>query len=112
MKLTTKEIGDGGEDLVCSYLQKSKFQIIDRNWRTRHCEIDIVAKKQGRIYFVEVKTRKSASYGSGLEYITRSKLKQMSFAAEMWVGANRWSGEYQLAAASVIDGTVTFIADL
>lgn len=106
---TTKNIGDHGEGLVCDYLKQQGFEIIDRNWRTRYCEIDIIAKKNNRIHFVEVKTRKSELYGSGFEYITPKKLKQMRFAAEFWVHKNDWQGECLLSAASVTSKEVLFI---
>lgn len=106
---TTKDIGDYGENLVCEYLEGQAFEILKRNWRTRYCEIDIIAKKHGCIYFVEVKTRKSDSYGTGFDYITPKKLKQMQFAAELWVHENDWQGDYLLSAASVVDSKVSVI---
>ncbi len=109
---STKQIGDEGESFVCEYLIKKQFKIIDRNWRTRYCEIDIIAEKNNRIYFIEVKTRKSEVFGGGLEYITKKKIAQMEFSAELWVSDQKWSGEYQLAAASVIAGDVDFIDEL
>jgi Holliday junction resolvase-like predicted endonuclease len=74
---------------------------LNQNWRTKWCEIDIVAQKTQTIYFVEVKYRKSAAWGSGLEYITSKKLKQMQFAAMFWVTENNWDGDYSLAAVEV-----------
>jgi Holliday junction resolvase-like predicted endonuclease len=53
------------------------------------------------MYFVEVKYRSSNEYGSGLEYITPSKLKQMAYAASRWVAEHTWPGEYTLSAIEV-----------
>jgi Holliday junction resolvase-like predicted endonuclease len=72
-----------------------------RNWRTKVCEIDIVANKNKIIYFVEVKYRSSDKQGSGFEYITPKKLSQMGFAAEIWVQQNNWNGDYRIAAAEL-----------
>lgn len=93
--------GRQAEDAAAQYLSSKKFEILSQNWRTRWCEIDIVAKKKKIVYFVEVKYRKSSDFGGGLEYITPTKLKQMKFAAEFWVSNNDWSGDYRLSAIEV-----------
>ncbi len=110
--ITSKFIGDSGEHEVCKILKQKGFEVLNRNWRTKYCEIDIVAKKANTIYFVEVKTRKSDKFGSGFDYITKNKLKQMSFAAELWVSENNWQSDYQLAAASVTNNEVEIIFDV
>lgn len=89
--------GQTAEEAASQYLREKQYEIIDRNWRTKWCEIDIVARKDNCMYFVEVKYRKSAYSGSGLDYITPTKLLQMSRAAETWVQANDWSQQYNLA---------------
>lgn len=82
---TTKAIGDQAESVAVEYLQAQGHNIIDRNWRTKFCEIDIISYKQGTIYFVEVKHRKDDKSGGGLSYITTKKLKQMNLAARLYV---------------------------
>lgn len=109
---TSKQTGYEAERLAAEYLRSQSFEILDKNWHTRWCEIDIIAKKDGRMYFVEVKYRSSGRQGSGLDYVTPQKYRQMAFAADMWVGSNDWQGEYQLAAISIDDQKVTFIEDL
>jgi ribonuclease HII len=93
--------GSQAEDKVADYLEQAKYKILDRNWKTRWCEIDIVAEKSSRVHFVEVKYRKNESQGSGLDYITASKLRQMRFAAEMWISNHKEYSEYVLSAAEV-----------
>ncbi len=113
--MTATSTGRQAESKAASYLEKQGFSVLDQNWRTRYCEIDIVAQKDQTVYFVEVKYRASDSWGGGLEYITPNKLQQMSFAAEVWVSANQWQHDYQLAAIEVSgnDFTVTnFLIDL
>lgn len=99
--MSTTDRGRTAEQAVAHYLQTSGYKIIEQNWRTRWCEIDVVAQKGDTVYFVEVKYRESARQGDGLEYITPKKLDQMGFAAELWVSNHNWHGEYCLAAASV-----------
>jgi uncharacterized protein (TIGR00252 family) len=95
------DTGRQAEDAAAEYLSSKKFEILSQNWRTRWCEIDIVAKKKKIIYFVEVKYRKTADFGGGLDYITHAKLKQMKFAAEFWISNNNWSGDYRISAIEV-----------
>lgn len=99
--MKTTEQGRLAEAAVAKYLTSQAFEIIGQNWRTRVCEIDIIAKKKKIVYFVEVKYRGSTVQGEGFEYITPRKLKQIKFAAEIWNSENNWSGDYRLLAASV-----------
>jgi ribonuclease HII len=81
---TTRSIGNISEDTAASYLAKQGYRILERNWKTRLCEIDIVAEMNGTLYFVEVKHRKTDNQGGGLAAITAKKLQQMKFAAKMY----------------------------
>jgi len=96
--MTNYKTGHDAEKHAAKYLASLGYKIHDLNWKTRFCEIDIVAEKSKTIYFVEVKYRKSSAFGSGLDYITPKKLNQMKFAAEMWVSSHDWKEDYQLAA--------------
>ena len=82
-------------------LEQQGFEIIDRNWKTKVCEIDIVAQNRDTIYFVEVKYRSGQAQGSGFEYIADQKLRRMNFAAEVWCQNFDWNGDYRLTAAAV-----------
>lgn len=107
--------GREAEAAAAKYLKENGYKILAQNWRTRWCEIDIVAEKNKRVCFVEVKYRQSDKQGSGLDYITPPKIKQMKFAAELWVQDNNWTGDYTLAAIEIsgVGYSVTdFISDL
>lgn len=112
--MNTTSIGVKAEEKASQHLQNNGYQIIDRNWRTKTCEIDIIAVKDRVIYFIEVKFRSTAAQGSGFEYIRWAKLRQMEYAARLWIAKNRWKYSYCLSAASVIgnDYKVTFIEQL
>ena len=107
--MTNYATGHEAEKIAADYLKTQGFKILELNWRTKYCEIDIVARKAKRIYLVEVKSRRSLAQGSGVEYITVKKLQQMRFAAEMWVSTQGWKGDYQLAAISIDAGQVQLI---
>jgi uncharacterized protein (TIGR00252 family) len=106
--------GRKAENAVAEYLRAEGYKILDQNWKTKQCEIDVVARKGDCIYFVEVKYRTSNTHGSGFDYITPTKVKQMQFAAQYWVASNKWEGEYVLSGASVsgVDFEVSFIEQL
>ena len=93
--------GHRAEKAVSDHLINLGYQVLDRNWKTPICEIDIIAKKQDTIFFVEVKYRINRLQGEGFEYITAKKARQMDFAARIWTAQNNWDGDYRLAAASV-----------
>lgn len=99
--MSTTETGKKAEKAAATYLEMRGYQIIERNWRRPRCEIDIIAKKDGVIYFVEVKYRRNDDQGGGLEAITATKLRQMRRAAEMWVEESKWREAYQLAAVEI-----------
>jgi uncharacterized protein (TIGR00252 family) len=99
--MSTTSEGRRAEELVAEYLRSQKQKIIAMNWRTRWCEIDIVSKDKNCVYFTEVKYRSSDSWGGGLDYITKAKLKQMKFAAEFWLQDNNWTKGALLQGASV-----------
>lgn len=101
--MTTRQIGDKGEQAAADWLTARGHEIVARNWRTRYCEIDIVSVKGEVLYFTEVKYRKNDDFGDGLAAITTKKQRQMRFAAELFLaGKPECSGmAAKLLAASV-----------
>ena len=101
--MTTRQIGDKGEQAAADWLTARGHEIVARNWRTRYCEIDIVSVKGEVLYFIEVKYRKNDDFGDGLAAITAKKQRQMRFAAELFLaGKPECSGmAAKLLAASV-----------
>lgn len=66
--------GSLGEDLACELLRQNGYQILTRNFRSYFGEIDIIAKEEDTLVFVEVKTRWSEAYGRPEEAISRKKI--------------------------------------
>jgi ribonuclease HII len=98
---TTKQVGDAAEAKVAGYLQRQGHTILARNWRTKFCEIDIISRFNGTVYFTEVKHRKNDEQGGGLAAITPKKQQQMAFAAELYkVNHNLAESNLLLGAAS------------
>jgi len=75
--LRMKEIGALGEELAAKHLAAKGYRVLDRNWRWRQGEIDLVAEKDGEIVFVEVKARRSHAFGTPEEAVTRAKQRKL-----------------------------------
>lgn len=82
--ITNQIAGRKGEDLAVQFLKKNGFKIIERNFRIRGGEIDIIALDKDALVFIEVKTRKSDEFGTPLESITPWKMKSLIKAAEFY----------------------------
>lgn len=99
--MTTFDTGRRAEAVVADYLKRQGCAIVAQNWRTKFCEIDVIAQRGDVVYFCEVKYRKTDRQGAGLDYITPKKLEQMKLAAEAWVHFMKWTGRYELRAIEV-----------
>jgi uncharacterized protein (TIGR00252 family) len=99
--MTSTATGLRAETEVIRHLSRNGYQVLDRNWKTRTCEIDIIAYRNRTIYFIEVKYRQSSNQGSGFAYITPAKQKRMAYAARLWIEKYGWRGQFVLSGASV-----------
>lgn len=79
--MTRKEIGQLGESYALRHLDKLGYKILETNWRRRRAEIDIIAKQEEILVFVEVKTRTSDLFGGPTGTITARQQQLISSAA-------------------------------
>ncbi|GAA3593497.1 YraN family protein [Nonomuraea rosea] len=80
-----RELGKQGEQVAVTYLEAEGMKIIDRNWRCRHGEIDIIAEEGPNLIVVEVKTRSGRSHGTALESVSPAKLARLRMLAARWL---------------------------
>ncbi|HET7173937.1 MAG TPA: YraN family protein [Nocardioidaceae bacterium] len=80
-----KALGDYGERLAAEYLASSGLRVLDRNWRCRAGEIDIVALDGAVLVVCEVKTRRSTRFGSPVESITPAKAGRLHRLGWQWL---------------------------
>jgi putative endonuclease len=85
---TKDELGRRGEAIAADYLVGAGMRVIERNWRCRQGEIDLVLDDGGETVFVEVKTRSSVAFGHPLEAITVRKLARLRRLAAAWCEAH------------------------
>lgn len=85
--------GQLGEEAVARYVQERGDEILDRNWRIREGEIDIVSlSSDGLFHFIEVKTRSSLAYGHPFEAINSEKAHRMQRLALAWLATHSCLG--------------------
>jgi putative endonuclease len=82
-------LGESGEDLACAALQRRGYAVLERRYRTRIGEIDIVAMDGEVLVFVEVKTRRSARYGHPAEAVTFEKRRRVALMAADYLARRR-----------------------
>ena len=83
--MSTKQDGDWGEALAAEYLEARGCRIVEKEWRCRFGEIDLIAEKDGMLLFVEVKLRTNLQYGMPREYVTAEKQKKLRSAALLYL---------------------------
>ena len=83
--MSTKQDGDWGEALVEKYLSERGCRIVEREWRCRFGEIDIIAADRHYVVFVEVKLRASDRFVRAGAYVTTAKQARIRTAASLWL---------------------------
>lgn len=81
MNTSSKNTGNLGEEIAATWLLQNNFTVLHRNWRHKHAELDIIAVKQNKLHFVEVKTRTNAKFGLPEESISQTKMNTLKKAA-------------------------------
>ena len=81
-------LGAWGEALAAQFLRARGFAILERNYRTRYGEIDLIAQDQTYLVFAEVKLRKSAYFGAAREFVDARKQERLRATALLWLEAH------------------------
>lgn len=84
-----KATGCLGEGIAAAWLPAKGFEILERNWRSGRYEIDIVASRQGKLHFIEVKTRRNDRYGLPEAQVGLRKLRNMVEAGTRYLDVHR-----------------------
>lgn len=112
MNKNTKQIGDAGEDLAVFELEKAGYKIIERNFRTRFGEIDIIALDEDVLVFVEVKAKSSSMFGSPAEMVTAKKQFKIKKTAESYVLESGYVGPWRIDVVAIQNSRVEIIKNI
>lgn len=82
------DLGELGELAACEFLKKQGYSILHKNWRYRRFEIDIIARQDRDIVFIEVKTRSSDHWENPEEAVSSAKIKRIIEAADFYIKEN------------------------
>ena len=85
---TTIELGSLGERIAATHLTDVGLRVLDRNWRCREGELDIVAREGDALVFCEVKTRRGTAFGHPVEAVTVTKQRRLRILAQRWLAAH------------------------
>ena len=77
MPHSRQRLGTAGEELACAELERLGYRVVERNYRSRFGEIDIVAVDDDTVVFVEVKTKTSGDFGDPVDEVTPQKQRQI-----------------------------------
>jgi putative endonuclease len=104
--------GNEGENLAAEFLKEKGFEIVLRNYRYKHAEIDLIVKRDNWLIFIEVKTRSSNAYGFPEEFVDSTKVTHIFKAAEEYIFSTNWQGNIRFDIVSVNIGKTTKIFHL
>ena len=106
-----KNTGKGGEEVACQFLARKGYKVIERNYRRKWGEIDIIAIKNNTVRFVEVKavSRESEAYRPE-ELLHVTKLRKVARTAALYMASHKDEREYQVDAVTVVMNQETHMA--
>ncbi len=89
-------LGKQGEEIAENYLKKNKYKILEKNYKNRYGEIDIIAQKNKKIIFIEVKTRYNLKFGPPEESVNITKQIKIIRSAEKYILSNKLKKDYRI----------------
>lgn len=102
MKGFNLQTGKLGEDIAKDYLEKNGYKIIERNFKTKYAEIDLVAQKDKELVIVEVRTKRGDLFGTPEESLDKRKLRKLWMNARGYINQVHWNGPYRVDAMCII----------
>ncbi len=103
MRGDAHELGRQGERLSCQYLIKKGYTLLDTNFKCKLGEIDIIAQKDRKLVFIEVKTRSSLDFGEPIDFILKRQLNHLIKAISYYIKIKSLEGwEIQLDAIEIL----------
>ena len=108
---THNELGKKGEDLAAEFLQKNSYNILERNWRFKKAEVDIIARKNDVLAIIEVKTRSTNHFGNPQDFVNPKKIKLLVEAVNEYVTTKDLDVEVRFDIIAILKNQQTFEID-
>jgi putative endonuclease len=102
MNLNTKNTGNLGEELSAKWFEANGYTILERNWRFKKSEVDIIATKNNTLHFIEVKTRSNINLGLPEDSIDSRKMNALKRAAVAYLEMNTQWINFQFDVFSIL----------
>lgn len=96
------EVGRAGEQAAVAYLLAHGYRLVERNYRCRRAEVDLIVQRDGVLVFVEVRTRCGEALGRPEETLTTAKLRRLQRHAQAYAAWRHWSGACRIDAVCVV----------
>lgn len=97
-----KDLGQKGEAMAEKFLKNKGYETLQRNYRYRHAEIDLITKKDDLLVFVEVKTRTSTTFGMPETFVEAHQAEKITEAAEEYMEETGWEGQIRFDIIAII----------
>ena len=109
---STRAIGRDGEEIAAEYLRNNGYRIVEKNYKNRFGEIDIIAKDGNTVVFIEVKTRNTPSYGTPSSAVDSKKQQRIGKVALTYLTKKGLTQHpVRFDAVSICDGEIEVIRD-
>ena len=102
MKKFNLQTGNLGEEIAKKYLEKKGYKIIERNFKTKYAEIDLVTRQGKELVFVEVRTKKGELFGTPEDSLNKRKLRKLWLNAQVYANRIHWKGDCRIDAVCIV----------
>lgn len=105
---THNELGKEGENLAVEFLQKKGYTILERNWRFKKAEVDIITQKNNVLAIIEVKTRSNNYFGNPQDFVNPKKIKLLVEAVNKYVISKNLDVEVRFDIIAILKNKTQF----
>ncbi|KAA6441396.1 YraN family protein [Dyadobacter flavalbus] len=99
---THNDTGNWGEKQAAAFLKQKGYDIVEKNYRNNHLEIDLIVRKDKMLIFVEVKTRSGTGFGMPEQFVNAAKARLVMKAAEQYIYDNDWHFDIRFDIISIL----------
>lgn len=99
---SNRELGKTGEHMAETFLKKQEYRILEKNYRFKRSEIDLIIEKNGVLAFIEVKYRSTSSFGMPESFVSERQQEKIREGAEQYLIESKWQGPIRFDILSIL----------